>query len=520
MITKAMRRLVVSTFALIILAASAPAQDAGQVLRLSVGYNTLKNSTTLSAEKRAEVDRLGKLAQEASLAKKYGEALKHYYHAITIMRGSEWTPARALSTALTLKLDRAVVEPSHTVRVEVGQIFSLDEKPGDKLVGTFTLNAPNGNAPLKVLKVVQDVEADFKSKPLVTDLVVPEIEDGKYRLTVTFKPADGPASSASGADAAEAATKNSTIHVERGITSEIQNARARLTKTEAKLKSGKQEGLLAALYSAAYRIRLFDLANSGEINPDRINFKTEIKEALSLLDSLDAGKNPFETRRGDFRRAYLSKVDDTLQPYRIFVPSSYDGTKAFPLVIALHGMGGDENSYFDSYQQGTFKVEAGRRGYIVACPKGRQPASMYLGPAEKDVLDVIAEVRRDYKIDADRIYMTGHSMGGYGTWSIAMNHPDLFAALAPVAGGGNPTGMAKIAHIPQFVVHGDDDKTVPVDRSRVMVAAGKERGAEIKYLEIPGGDHITVAHRTFKDVFDWFDAHKRNAAKSKAATTR
>jgi dipeptidyl aminopeptidase/acylaminoacyl peptidase len=69
--------------------------------------------------------------------------------------------------------------------------------------------------------------------------------------------------------------------------------------------------------------------------------------------------------------------------------------------------------------------------------------------------------------------------------------------------------MAKVAKIPELVVHGDNDKTVPVERSRTMVAAAKAQGVEIKYIEIPGGDHISVASRTFTDVFDWFDAHKR-----------
>nr|AIT56387.1 esterase LC-Est1 [uncultured bacterium] len=510
MIRKSIRRLAISTCALLAFALSAAAQDAGQVLRVSVGYNTLKNSTSMSAEKRAEVERLGKLAQQASAAKNYGEALKHYYHAITLMRGSEWTPARALSMALTMRLDRAVVEPSDKVRVEIGQLFSLDEKPGDNLVANFTLNSSNG-AVLKVLKTVEGAPPDFSAKPFVTEVVLPEVEDGKYRLTVAFK---------SDPDDDEAATKYAAIFIGRGITAAVEAAKDRLAKTEAKLKAGKDEHLLAALHSAAYRIRLVDLASSGEVNIERLNFKGEIAEANSLLDSLDAGKNPFEARRGDLKKAYLSQVDNTLQPYRLYVPTTYDGTKAFPLVIALHGMGGDENSYFDSYQRGAFMIEAENRGYIVACPKGRQPASMYVGPAERDVMDVIAEVRRDYKIDPDRIYMTGHSMGGYGTWSIAMNHPDVFAALAPVAGGGNPLGMANIAHIPQLVVHGDNDKTVPVERSRVMVEAAKKHGTEIKYIEIPGGDHVSVAARTFKDVFDWFDSHKRKRPAAKAATNK
>jgi carbon-monoxide dehydrogenase large subunit len=93
---------------------------------------------------------------------------------------------------------------------------------------------------------------------------------------------------------------------------------------------------------------------------------------------------------------------------------------------------------------------------------------MYRGAAEQDVLDVLAEVKRDYKIDAKRVYLMGHSMGAYGAWSIAMNHPGLFAALGPISGGGNPAGLEKIKAIPQYIVHGDNDKTVPVAQSRAI----------------------------------------------------
>jgi predicted peptidase len=237
-----------------------------------------------------------------------------------------------------------------------------------------------------------------------------------------------------------------------------------------------------------------------------------------MLDSVERGRDPLAARRGEFKKAYLSKVDNTLQPYQLFVPSSYDASKPYPLIIALHGMGGDENSYFAGYGNGALKVEAERRGYIVACPKGRSPASMYLNDAERDVMDVLGEVMRVYKIDPDRVYMTGHSMGGFGSWSIAMNHPGVFAAIAPVAGGSYaPAGMSKITHIPQIVIHGDNDRTVAVARSREMVAMGKKLGAQMKYIEVPGGSHSDVVVPTFKDVFDWFDAHRRRPAEAKAA---
>jgi mannose-6-phosphate isomerase-like protein (cupin superfamily) len=177
-------------------------------------------------------------------------------------------------------------------------------------------------------------------------------------------------------------------------------------------------------------------------------------------------------------------------------------------------MGGDENSMFDGYNNGALKREAERLGFAVVCPKGRETASMYRGSAEQDVLDVLAEVRRDYRIDANRIYLMGHSMGGYGTWSVAMAHPDLFAALGPISGGGDTAGMVKIKGIPEYVVHGDDDRTVPVTQSRRMVEAGKAAGANIMYVEVPGGSHVSVAAPSFAPMLDFFAKQERGGAQT------
>jgi predicted esterase len=500
-----MRRLVLAALILTACAGLAAAQDAGQVLRVSVGYNTLKNSVEMSPEKRAEVDRLGEKAKQANSARKYGEALKHLYHAMALMRGAEWTPARALGSALSLKVDRAMLEPSQSVAVRLKQIYSLDERPEGKLTGSIALLKMTGDQPVKVLKNIDPISPDFISSPFAPEVTIPEVEAGNYRIAVTLKPAAG-----------DPIVKTATVHIERGLAAQVARARSRAADLAERLKARGDDALALALPSAQYRVSLFDQADASEINFERINFGGELKEAEAMLSALEAGRDPFAARRGDFKKAYRSKVDNTLQPYRIFVPAGYDGSKPFPLIIALHGMGGNENSYFDSYANGAFKAEAEARGYIVACPKGREPASMYLGAAEKDVMDVIAEVRRDYRIDPDRVYMTGHSMGGFGSWSIAMNHPEVFAAIAPVAGGGNPLTLPKITHVPQLVVHGDNDKTVPVERSRVMVEAAKKIGTEVKYVEVPGGSHIDVVVPTFKDVFDWFDAHHRAKPEVKA----
>lgn len=489
--------------------APAFAQDAGEVLRVSIGYNNFKRAAAnLSPEKRAEVEKLGQMAQEATTARQYGEALKHYYQAIVLLRGLSWTPEAALSSALTFKAERVVIEPGDLLRLQVGQIFSLDEKISGKVNGVIELLGLGEDKALKTIKTMESLESDFFAQPTVIEVAIPEVQPGKYRLGLKLRPATS----------AAPITKTVTIHIEGGLRDSLGGLKRRLALMESRLQTSDKYWIQTVWSSARYQTGLIDLADTGKINFDRINFKNELKEAEILLEALEAGRDPLASRRGDFRKAYLSKWDQTLQPYRLFIPSSYDGTKPFPLIIALHGMGGDENSYFEEYGSGAFKIEAEKRGYIVACPKGRQPASMYLGPAEKDVLDVIEEMKQAYRINPDRIYLTGHSMGGFGTWSIAMNHPQVFAALAPVAGGGNPDGMNRIAHIPQLVIHGRQDKIVPVDRSRIMVEAAKKLDVELKVIEIPGGDHDSVALQTFPQVFDFFDAHHRRSPREKALT--
>src|SRR6185503_11503147 len=132
MISKLARRsILVTTFA-IACCAVALAQDSGQVLRVSVGYGTLRNTPSVMAkltpEARAEVDRLGEMARKANGEGKYGDALKHLYHAMALMRGAEWTPARELGSAITVKLDRAMLDPGDRVAIRIGQMFSLDQK--------------------------------------------------------------------------------------------------------------------------------------------------------------------------------------------------------------------------------------------------------------------------------------------------------------------------------------------------------------------------------------------------------
>src|SRR6185436_6190678 len=121
-------------------------------------------------------------------------------------------------------------------------------------------------------------------------------------------------------DTAGVITKTVPIRIEKGLTRRVAAGRASAQKVEARLKSKGEAALLAALPTAEYRLSLLELADAGEINPDRVDFETALTEADEMVAALGKGQDPLASRRGDFRKAYRSEVDRTLQPYRIFVP--------------------------------------------------------------------------------------------------------------------------------------------------------------------------------------------------------
>src|SRR5581483_7527966 len=235
-------------------------------------------------------------------------------------------------------------------------------------------------------------------------------------------------------------------------------------------------------------------------------------------------KDPFAAKTGDFKRHYTLEAANEIIPYRMYVPTTYDGTRSFPLILALHGLGGTEDAFFDGYEK-RLPPLAEQHGYIVAAPLGYRVDGSYgwgLGnpPAdpntrrtqdlsEQDVMQVLQRVRQQYKIDDARIYLLGHSMGAIGTWKIAPKYSELWAAIAPISGSGAPATLERIRQVPEIVVHGDNDPTVPVAGSRAMVAKMKELGIEYKYIEVPGGVHSDVVAPNLAAIVEFFDNHRK-----------
>src|SRR5262249_36525950 len=187
-----------------------------------------------------------------------------------------------------------------------------------------------------------------------------------------------------------------------------------------------------------------------------------------------------------------------------------------PLVVMLHGALGDERYYFSRmFDPEVMKGEAERRGWILVGLNGRGRFNGYSGPGLDDPFAVINAIEASYKIDPSRVFLTGHSQGGFAVWLVAAAKPDMFAAIAPVSGGAPVRGDAlgkllqSVKGLPAMVVHGARDGIVAPTQSRDMVAAAQKAGMKVTYLESPDSDHLTVLSATFPAIMDFFEKNPK-----------
>lgn len=195
--------------------------------------------------------------------------------------------------------------------------------------------------------------------------------------------------------------------------------------------------------------------------------------------------------------------------YLLYLPQDYDKSdKKWPLILFLHGAGERGSDLNLVKVHGPPKlIEQGEDfPFIIVspqCPKEQWWSLEFL-----DVL--LKEIVANYHVDESRIYVTGLSMGGFGSWALAVKYPNRFAAIAPICGGGNPVKVKPITHLPVWVFHGAKDKTVPLEQSQVMVDALKRLGGNVKFTIYPDAAHDSWTE-TYNnpELYHWFLQHHR-----------
>jgi predicted peptidase len=204
-------------------------------------------------------------------------------------------------------------------------------------------------------------------------------------------------------------------------------------------------------------------------------------------------------RAGDeIPHGFVNKVfkdDKGESKYVLFVPHSYKGDKDYPLILFLHGAGERGDDGQAPVLQGIgnaikFKGKEKSFPFFVIFPQAAKGGNWQAkGPDAKRALAMLAETQKNYKIDDKRLYLTGLSMGGFGTWSLAAAYPDKWAAIVPICGGGDPATAEKIKDIPCWCFCGDKDSPMLLNGCRNMIKALKDAGAQPRYSEFPYVGH-------------------------------
>lgn len=241
--------------------------------------------------------------------------------------------------------------------------------------------------------------------------------------------------------------------------------------------------------------------------PMEVQFKDILIQPLPTIEaSADA------PRAQPGFEAMTVATDDGPRGFTVYWPEGYDPEKTYPAVLFLHGSGERGTDGKVSAYVGLGGAIAGRPGsypMIAIFPQARETwrADSADARAALAALDAVSKVA---KIDPDRVYLTGLSMGGAGAWSIAAAHPDRFAALVPVCGRGEPATAATIKHLPTWVVVGDADRDPTVLNAREMVRALRDQGNEARYSEYRGVGHNSW-DRAYSDLalIEWMLQQKR-----------
>ena len=199
--------------------------------------------------------------------------------------------------------------------------------------------------------------------------------------------------------------------------------------------------------------------------------------------------------------------------YLFYLPKDYSNTtKNYPLILFLHGAGerGDDLELVKIH--GIPKIAEQQKDFPFIAISPQCPADKWwVDPWLIEALNaLLEETIASYRVDESRVYLTGLSMGGFGTWALSMMYPEKFAAIAPICGGGMPWMAFRIKNIPVWAFHGAKDETVPIEKSEEMVAALKKIGGNIKFTIYPeaGHDSWTETYNN-PELYGWFLKHEK-----------
>jgi predicted peptidase len=214
---------------------------------------------------------------------------------------------------------------------------------------------------------------------------------------------------------------------------------------------------------------------------------------------------------------FNKKADVSLE-YLLYLPPEYHSQrqKAWPLLLFLHGAG-EQGSNIEKVKDAGLPemLEKGTQlPFIVVSPQC--PVGDAWDGKLKALTELLDDVSSHYRVDPDRVYLTGLSMGGFGAWALAAYAPDRFAAVIPICGGGELSSVPRLKKLPIWAFHGAKDDIVPIEQTRQMVDALKKANGNVKFTVYPNARHDSwTATYENPEVYKWLLDHKRAVPEKK-----
>ncbi|OGV64737.1 MAG: hypothetical protein A2498_13535 [Lentisphaerae bacterium RIFOXYC12_FULL_60_16] len=281
------------------------------------------------------------------------------------------------------------------------------------------------------------------------------------------------------------------------------------------------------------------LATAYTPTPTMLERLSRTLDQTSFHLTMVTGRPPRGILTGRIDSGFLDDLDNSFQPFVVYLPTAIRHRQPLPLLVFLHGYSPRFNLVNWSYIPDALQAFAEQHGWAIAAPFGRGNTD-YQGIGERDVLRVVSEMQTRYSIDPDRIVLSGLSMGGMGVWTLAAHHPDRFAGALIIAGRGDyyfwkgierntlpvyrqrlidtefASGLLpNLANLPLFCAHAADDEVVPTAETRHMVELVKTVNPTIQYLEFPTGNHwICEEVFSHSEVQSWLMALRRQTPPS------
>jgi poly(3-hydroxybutyrate) depolymerase len=516
------RTISAALFAVSILNAQAPAPEIDPAAQpdlqaFSTTVRTLRRTSAASDEVKARADKL--------LAEGGRRALANAY---LLLNGKPWDEKQEFAWSLSLRPNAVVADSSLPFIAHLTQTYPASWKASGPMKLRLSVRSDCIRCDAATVSLAEyDIFArDFIEQPFGLDADFKAIPNGSYILSAELLQ-----------NAVPLFRAGTPIQVVKGISLEnlvIENRLARIQNHDGAKATVRYPYVLAATVNAGRR--QLSAADFGlPFQPQPVyDFTAGAKRSAEVLKALEAGKDSVYQAKGDQERHYWFEEAREMMAYHLYAPLKWDGKSKLPMVLVLHGNTRDQDYYFDRDDHILAKL-AEQHGYLVVCPMGYRPnagwGSGSLRPpgagrggfapdpsrlkqgelSEKDALNVLDLVTKEYPVDPARIYLFGHSAGGGGSWYMGEKYADKWAAIAMSAAPTRPDGFPfdRLKGMPMLVCHGDKDDEVPVASSRNMVKAAKENGLDPQYLEVPGATHLTIVAIVEPKVFEFFDRHPR-----------